>query len=220
MAFSRLWPRHSRPIPVTPSRSMSSTSPRVPRAREMSSRSAAFPVIASTCWLAAPSSCQDLNSLAGSLGDGEVGTSTVAFTTDGSPLAAGQRLTIRLVNLNGVDLEIDFDNVRLQSVSGGWWPSPRGQKLPLDSSRLRMVLVCPRHGSLAPTGLSGRNFLEKSLASRVSSEMPRPVAAGSRQSVDFGSRSSLSVQSPMPRPVTMTQTPHANSRKSFRACSR
>ncbi|CAN0418150.1 unnamed protein product, partial [Phaeothamnion confervicola] len=67
---------------------------------------------------------QDLNSLAGTLADGEVGTSTLEFTTDSNPLAAGQNLAIRLVNLNvadiagpGADLEVDFDNVRFEAVS-------------------------------------------------------------------------------------------------------
>ena len=67
---------------------------------------------------------QDLNSLAGALVDGEVGTSTLVLTTDGKPIAAGQNLAIRLVNLNvadlagpGADLEVDFDNVRLDALS-------------------------------------------------------------------------------------------------------
>jgi hapalindole H/12-epi-hapalindole U/12-epi-fischerindole U synthase len=46
---------------------------------------------------------QDLNSLAGSLSDGQVGTSTLVFTSDAAPAALGMPLAIRLVNLNVVD---------------------------------------------------------------------------------------------------------------------
>ncbi len=67
---------------------------------------------------------QDVNSLAASIGDGEVGTSSVVFTSDANPLGLGQNLTIRLVNLNvpdpsgpGADLEVDFDNVRLEALA-------------------------------------------------------------------------------------------------------
>lgn len=67
---------------------------------------------------------QDLNSLAGGLADGAVGTSVVEFTSGTHPLALGANLAVRLVNLNlvdasapGADLEVDFDNVRLEAVS-------------------------------------------------------------------------------------------------------
>ena len=67
---------------------------------------------------------QDLNALGGTLGDGEAGTSTLVFTSDANPVALGQQLAIRLVNLNVVDpaaasadLEVDFDNVRLGTIS-------------------------------------------------------------------------------------------------------
>ncbi len=67
---------------------------------------------------------QDVNTLAGSISEGSFSTSNFEFTTDGSPLAPGQNLGIRLVNLNLVDplaptahLEVDFDNVRLSAVS-------------------------------------------------------------------------------------------------------
>jgi hapalindole H/12-epi-hapalindole U/12-epi-fischerindole U synthase len=66
----------------------------------------------------------DLNGLGGVLADGEVGTSTVVFDSGANPLAQGEQLTIRLVNLNivdaahaGSDLEVDFDNVRLSAVA-------------------------------------------------------------------------------------------------------
>jgi len=67
---------------------------------------------------------QDINSLAGSVDDGEFGTSTIVFTTGYNPQRVDQALGIRLVNLNHVDplhpdsdLEVDFDNVRLDDAS-------------------------------------------------------------------------------------------------------
>ncbi|MDP1562527.1 MAG: PEP-CTERM sorting domain-containing protein [Pirellulaceae bacterium] len=64
----------------------------------------------------------DNNSLAGSIPEGEWGTSTINFETTASHLQLGQALGIRLVNLNVVDLsapttdlEVDFDHVRLQA---------------------------------------------------------------------------------------------------------
>jgi hypothetical protein len=72
----------------------------------------------------ATGTAQDLNGLAGSLADGQIGTSTVEFTTGAAPAALGQNLVIRLVNPNivdplhpGADLEVDFDHVRLSAVS-------------------------------------------------------------------------------------------------------
>lgn len=66
----------------------------------------------------------DDNSLAGSLAEGGVGTSTLVFTSATNPVALGQNLRIRLINLNvpdasalAADLEVDFDNVRLDAVS-------------------------------------------------------------------------------------------------------
>ena len=67
---------------------------------------------------------QDLNSLGGTLADGEFATSTVTFVSSANPELIGQALAIRLVNLNivdglfpGSDLEVDFDNVRLSAVA-------------------------------------------------------------------------------------------------------
>ena len=64
------------------------------------------------------------NSLAGSIPEGQFGTSTVAFSTGAAPAQLGQPLGIRLVNLNIVDLlftdsdlEVDFDNVNLSAVA-------------------------------------------------------------------------------------------------------
>lgn len=65
---------------------------------------------------------QDNNSLAGSIAEGEFETTTVSFTTGSTHAQLGQALQIRLVNLNVIDpgspnadLEVDFDNVRLDA---------------------------------------------------------------------------------------------------------
>lgn len=65
----------------------------------------------------------DENTLAGLILDGEWATSIVTFSTDDSILGLGSDLGIRLVNLNeidpiypGSDLEVDFDDVRLDVV--------------------------------------------------------------------------------------------------------
>lgn len=62
----------------------------------------------------------DENLLAGSLGEGQFGLSTITFTTGIDPDHFDENLVIRLVNLNIVDpnfptadLEVDFDDVRL-----------------------------------------------------------------------------------------------------------
>lgn len=66
---------------------------------------------------------QDLNTLAGSIAEGAFATSTVSFTTGAAHSHLGQQLMIRLVNLNVVDplfpnadLEVDFDDVRLDAT--------------------------------------------------------------------------------------------------------
>lgn len=66
---------------------------------------------------------QDQNSLAGLIPEGEFATTTVSYTSGAAHVAMGQNLFIRLVNLNQVDpafplsdLEVDFDNVRLDAV--------------------------------------------------------------------------------------------------------
>lgn len=48
-------------------------------------------------------------------GEGIFQTSTVTFTTGGSHANAGQALAIRLVNLNGSGVEVNFDNVNLNA---------------------------------------------------------------------------------------------------------
>jgi hypothetical protein len=65
---------------------------------------------------------QDDNALAGSIPEGEFAESTVELTTDASHPHLGETLGIRLVNLNqvdptypGSDLEVDFDDVRLDA---------------------------------------------------------------------------------------------------------
>ena len=65
----------------------------------------------------------DNNSLAGVIGEGQFADSTTTFSTGNSHAQLGQQLQIRLVNLNLVDaafpdadLEVDFDNVRLDAT--------------------------------------------------------------------------------------------------------
>ncbi|MEO2048049.1 MAG: hypothetical protein ABGX16_15945 [Pirellulales bacterium] len=67
---------------------------------------------------------QDNNSLFEAINDGEFLTSTVTLTTGSAHPQLGQTLGIRLVNLNQIgpafpdsDLEVDFDNVRLDAVA-------------------------------------------------------------------------------------------------------
>lgn len=55
----------------------------------------------------------DLNSLTPS--EGIFQTSIVSFTTGSSHPDAGQALAIRLVNLNGTGIEVNFDDVRLDA---------------------------------------------------------------------------------------------------------
>lgn len=81
---------------------------------------------------------QDSNSLAGSLSDDQVGTSTLVFAGDTAFVGLGLPLTIRLVNLNvadpadpSADLEVDFDNVRLGAVS-----------VPLPPAALLLTSAC------------------------------------------------------------------------------
>lgn len=89
---------------------------------------------------------EDLNALGSTLGDGQVGTSTLVFTSNANPAALGQQLGIRLVNLNVVDpsapsadLEVDFDNVRLGAVS-----VPLPPMAPLMACAVAGLLVCRR----------------------------------------------------------------------------
>lgn len=66
----------------------------------------------------------DVNSLAGTIPEGEFGLSTVQFTTGADHAQLGLNLGIRLVNLNqvdpmfpGSDLEVDFDEISLTAVA-------------------------------------------------------------------------------------------------------
>jgi hypothetical protein len=84
---------------------------------------------------------QDDNGLAGSIPDGEWGESVVELTTGSNHPELGQRLGIRLVNLNVVDpvypnsdLEVDFDDVRLDA-------SPAPVPVPALSSVAAVVLA-------------------------------------------------------------------------------
>jgi hapalindole H/12-epi-hapalindole U/12-epi-fischerindole U synthase len=52
-----------------------------------------------------------------SISDGAYATSTVSFTTGLSHLNSGENLRIRLVNLNGSGIEVNFDDVRLDAVA-------------------------------------------------------------------------------------------------------
>lgn len=58
--------------------------------------------------------------------EGRFLTSTVPFTTGASHANAGQPLTIRLVNLNGPGVEVNFDRVRLDATPA---PEPTGTAL-------------------------------------------------------------------------------------------
>lgn len=67
---------------------------------------------------------EDDNTLDGTIPEGEWATSTVSHTTGNSDPTLGQFIGIRLVNLNIVDatdptadIEVDFDNVRLDATA-------------------------------------------------------------------------------------------------------
>lgn len=67
---------------------------------------------------------QDNNSLAGSIAEGDFSPTNVSFTTGNTHAQLGQALEIRLVNLNLIDsdsptadLEVDFDDIRLEAVA-------------------------------------------------------------------------------------------------------
>ena len=66
----------------------------------------------------------DNSSLSGMIGEGQFMDTNVSFTTGASHAQLGQNLQIRLVNLNQIDagfpnadLEVDFDNVRLNATA-------------------------------------------------------------------------------------------------------
>ncbi len=73
---------------------------------------------------------QDNNSLAGLIPEGDFLTSSIQFTSGLSHDQMGELLSIRLINLNQIDvafpnsdLEVDFDHVRLNAVTV---PEPTG----------------------------------------------------------------------------------------------
>ncbi len=65
------------------------------------------------------------------IGEGEFALRELTFSTGAAPALLGQDLEIRLFNLNladanfpGADLEVDFDNVRLDASSNLEIPEP------------------------------------------------------------------------------------------------
>ncbi len=88
---------------------------------------------------------QDDNGLAGSILDGEFGESVVQLTTDSNHPELDQILGIRLVNLNIVDpahpnsdLEVDFDDVRLDASPAA---APVPALAPTTAAGLAIVLA-------------------------------------------------------------------------------
>ena len=73
-----------------------------------------------------------------SIAEGTFGTSTVVFSTGISHPNAGQALGIRLINLNGSGIEVNFDNVRLEAVAV---PEPSTWNLVLGATLLTMALA-------------------------------------------------------------------------------
>ncbi len=90
----------------------------------------------------------DNNTLAGSIAEGTFALSTVIFTTGAAHTNLGQNLGIRLVNLNvtdpsapGADLEVDFDNVRLDATAV---PEPSAAAL-ISLGMLGLLALCRRN---------------------------------------------------------------------------
>lgn len=78
---------------------------------------------------------QDNNTFAGVVGEGDFLDSSITFNSGASHAQLGQSLQIRLVNLNvvdagspGADLEVDFDNIRLDAFTTAV-PEPSGRLL-------------------------------------------------------------------------------------------
>jgi len=99
---------------------------------------------------------QDDNTLFGSINEGEFGTSTVAIATGATHPQLGQPLGIRLVNLNQVDpsftdsdLEVDFDDVRLDAT-----PVPSPTAIVLLIASLPPLLLTRRRRTLKASPLS------------------------------------------------------------------
>lgn len=79
---------------------------------------------------------QDNNNLAGAIPEGAFATSLVTFVTDDTHAQLGQPLAIRLVSLNlidpehpGANLEVDFDDVRLEAASSRISPDLNGDSM-------------------------------------------------------------------------------------------
>lgn len=102
---------------------------------------------------------QDDNQLAGLLPEGEFRTSTVSHTTGEVPAQIGQQLVIRLVNTNvidpvdpGANLEVDFDNVRLDASPAACPGDADGSGV-VDLADLNLVLF--NFGSTVLNGTNG-----------------------------------------------------------------
>ncbi len=124
---------------------------------------------------------QDNNSLAGTIPEGEFATSTVTLITGASHTQFDEDLQIRLVNLNQVDpvypladLEVDFDDVRLDASPAGDFDGDGD----VDNAD---ILLWQRGGSPAPG--SAADLLAWSFTfgqvppSAASIRVPEPAAA-------------------------------------------
>lgn len=90
---------------------------------------------------------QDDNSLAGAIPEGTFAPTSVSLTTGPSHPQLGQVLAIRLVNLNivdpafpGSDLEVDFDDVRLDAEPAAVAPDLNGDGV-VDGADLGLLLA-------------------------------------------------------------------------------
>jgi len=71
--------------------------------------------------------------------EGIFATSSISFTSGVSHANAGQALSIRLVNLNGSGIEVNFDNVRLDAVA-----IPEPSSTALLAGAVVTIFVCMR----------------------------------------------------------------------------
>jgi hypothetical protein len=101
----------------------------------------------------------DNNTLAGTIGEGAFATSTVVVVTDGAPAQLGQPLGVRLVNLNVVDpvfpdsdLEVDFDDVRLDATPNPVCPDVNGDGVTNASD---FTVLAGNFGSAVPVNTAG-----------------------------------------------------------------
>lgn len=73
-----------------------------------------------------------------SIAEGTFETSTITFRTGISHINASQALGIRLINLNGSGIEVNFDNVRLEAIAV---PEPSTWSLIMGATVLTTVLA-------------------------------------------------------------------------------